>query len=322
MDRQGPQAIMRSCPKGLKRFYFLEERIAFLRVLFERILVPCHRKWRTRIRIQKTRIHHQHLCLGEERPGLHGKDMKKSEETKIFFEEAFSTARMRPYYDRYPDNPPKAIRHYEMNIRYAEALFPSLSVFEVTLRNALIRELERLSGKKEWYDSFRKHPVLNSLYKYVLIASRQIRSRGETVTADKINGELTLGFWVSLFNAQYEKYLWKDLRRAFPFLPKTNRKRKTISAPLNAIRSLRNRVYHNEAISWNIKHLAVLHQLIIQTLAWMNPQVVIWLNGLDRFNSVSRHVKMIDKMFSFFKFSPFFRNRINPDSKRIHPEKR
>ena len=196
---------------------------------------------------------------------------------------------MRPYFDRYSGHPQKAIRHYSLNIRLAESLVPSLSVFEVTLRNSLIRELERMAGRKEWYIRFKKHPALKSLYKYIITASQHIRARGEDISADKINGELTRGFWVSLFNAEYEKYLWKDLRRAFPYLPKTNRKRKTISAPLNAVRSLRNRVFHNESISWSLVHLASLHRLIIQVIDWMNPQVSVWLTHIDRFNYVSRH---------------------------------
>ena len=61
---------------------------------------------------------------------------------------------MRPYFDRYPNNAKKAIRHYEQNIRLAESLGPSLSVFEVALRNALIRELETMTGSKAWYISF------------------------------------------------------------------------------------------------------------------------------------------------------------------------
>ena len=147
---------------------------------------------------------------------------------KTFFDHVFSEARMRPYFIRYPGNERKAIEHYEQNIRLAESLEPSLSVFEVTLRNALIRELERMTGKKEWYYYFQTHSVLKSLYKYVSIASKHIASRGELVTADKINGELTMGFWVSLFNAEYDKYLWKDLRRAFPNLSKYRRQRKNV----------------------------------------------------------------------------------------------
>ena len=186
---------------------------------------------------------------------------------------------MRPYFNRYPYSERRSIKHYKQNISLAEALGPSLSIFEVSLRNALIRELERMSGK-EWYKAFRTHPILKSLYKYITTASNHIKARGEQVTADKINGELTMGFWVSLFNAEYEKYLWKDLRRAFPNMPKSQRQRKNLSAPLNAIRSLRNRVFHNEAISWNLSRLESLHEMILQVIEWINPDLSEWTKDI------------------------------------------
>ena len=206
---------------------------------------------------------------------------------KSFFEKTFSEARMRPYYNLYPGNERKAIKHYEQNIKLAESLGPSLSVFEVTLRNAIIRELEIMTGQKEWYLFFKNHPALNSIYKYIITAINHISARGESVTADKINGELTLGFWVSLFNADYEKYLWKDLRRAFPGIPKKQRQRKNVSAPLNSIRILRNRVYHNESISWNLRRLSNIHESIVTVIQWMNPSLPVWLSKVDRYKVVS-----------------------------------
>ena len=226
--------------------------------------------------------------------------MKNSRYNKIFFEKAFSVARMKPYFDRYPGDEARAVRHYEQNIRLAESLEPSLSVFEVTLRNAVIRELERMTGRKDWYETFKADPVLKPLFKYVNQADGQIKRRGETVTPDKINGELTLEFWVSLFNADYELALWKDLRRAFPNLPKVQRQRKNVSAPLNTIRSLRNRVFHNEAISWNITRLTDLHSIIIKVTSWMNVDIPEWLEKIDRYDKVSLKVKK--EWYGWWKF--------------------
>ena len=193
---------------------------------------------------------------------------------------------MRPYFDRYPGEENKAILHYEQNIRLSESFGPSLSVFEVTLRNSLIRELERMSGQKEWYLFFKSHPVLVGLYNYISTACSHISRRGEEPTVDKINGELTLGFWVSLFNAEYEQYLWKDLRRAFPNLPKNQKQRKRVSSPLNTIRFFRNRVYHNESISWSLAKLSSLHSTIIEVIEWMNSDLPTWLRRIDRYDYV------------------------------------
>lgn len=198
---------------------------------------------------------------------------------------------MRPYFERYPDEENKAIRHYEQNIRLAESLEPSLSVFEVTLRNAVIRQLERKTGRKDWYEEFKSDPVTKDLYKYVTTAANHIKARGEIVSPDKINGELTMGFWVSLFNAEYEMSLWKDLRLAFPNIPKSQRQRKSISAPLNTLRSLRNRVFHNENISWSMNRLEELHDTILRVIGWMSPNVARWMTSVDRFRKVSFKVK-------------------------------
>lgn len=107
----------------------------------------------------------------------------------------------------------------------------------------------------------------------------------------KIIAELTLGFWVSLLNSEYERLLWKDLRRAFPFMPKKDRQRKNISAPLNTFRTFRNRVFHNESICWNIDRVEEIHQEMITVLGWMNKDVPVWLEQVDRFHDVAANIK-------------------------------
>jgi len=241
---------------------------------------------------QKTRVLHQHLCLGEELPGLHCKTMKNFVFDKQFFEKAFSKARMKAYYDHSDGNEECAAQSYEQNILLAEALVPALSTFEVTLKNALIHEMETLAGSKDWFSYFGDSPTLNQLRANISTAIKHITTRGETVTADKINGELTLGFWVSLLNAEYEKVLWKSLRRAFPNLPKTQRQRRRISAPLNAIRSLRNRVFHNESIGWNLDRLNDYYQMITEVIYWINPSVNEWMKRVDRFKNVLNNIRL------------------------------
>lgn len=72
----------------------------------------------------------------------------------------FSASRMRPYFERYPDSEKKAINHYRQNILLAEALLPSLSIFEVSIRNSLIRELVRMTGRVDWYANFDNIPAV------------------------------------------------------------------------------------------------------------------------------------------------------------------
>jgi hypothetical protein len=104
--------------------------------------------------------------------------------------------------------------------------------------------------------------------------------------------ELTFGFWVRLFNTEFELILWKDLRRAFPFMPKYLRKRKHISAPLNNFRNFRNRVFHNEPICWNFDKLQQIHDEIVEVLGWINKDLPLWIASFDRFDQVLQQVKI------------------------------
>ena len=167
---------------------------------------------------------------------------------KKFFEKVFSTKRMERYFALYPNDETRAIKHYECNLMLSESLYTSLSVLEVTLRNALCRELETMTGREDWYAIFPSTPGLRSLNKYITEAAQHISAR---ITPSKIVAELTLGFWVSLLNSEYERTLWQALRRAFPYMPRQERKRRNVSAPLNLFRRFRNRIFHNESFEGN-----------------------------------------------------------------------
>ena len=213
------------------------------------------------------------------------------EYNKVFFEKVFSDKRMERYFALYPDNEDKAIKHYQSNLQLTEAFYTSLSVLEVALRNALSRELETMTGREDWYAVFPNTPGLTNLNRYVTQATKQIAGRHEQITPSKIVAELTLGFWVSLLNTEYERLLWKDLRRAFPYLPKKERQRKKVSAPLNRFRAFRNRVFHNESICWNIRRVQAINNELILLLEWINKDLPKWLKDIDRFDDVQMKIK-------------------------------
>lgn len=80
-------------------------------------------------------------------------------------------------------------------------------------------------------------------------------------------------------------------RRAFPFMPKQERQRKNISAPLNTFRTFRNRVFHNESIYWNLCRVEEIHREMITVTGWMNKDVPGWLQQTDRFDAVCRQIR-------------------------------
>jgi len=205
---------------------------------------------------------------------------------KVFFEKVFSQKRLEKYFNRYNADTDKAMSHYRCNIELSEAFYPGISTFEISLRNAISRELTVLYGREDWYSVFATTPGLSGLNKYIQQANRQIADRNENSSPAKIIAELTLGFWVSLFNVEYERILWKDLRRVFPNMPKKIRQRKNIAPPLNRFRALRNRIFHHEPISWNLAIVANNHAEMITVMGWINKDIPVWLAPFDRFEKV------------------------------------
>ena len=208
---------------------------------------------------------------------------------KEFYEKVFSSKRMERYFKLHSDEN-KALIHSCCNIELAESFYPSLSVFEVALRNALSRELQNMTGREDWYEVFTSIKDLEELYSYIVQAKKQISNRSEVTSPSKVIAELTLGFWVSLLNSEYEKVLWKSLRKAFPCIPKNERKRKNISTPLNNIRRFRNRIFHNESICWNMDKITSIHSSLILVMGWINADLPNWLKEIDRFESVKSKV--------------------------------
>jgi len=209
---------------------------------------------------------------------------------KKVFENAFSEKRLEKYFNKYSDED-KAITHYQCNIELSEVFYPSIAVFEVLLRNAISKELTKLFGREDWYVVFATTPGLIDLNKYITQANRQIANREETSTPSKIIAELTLGFWVSLFNVEYERILWKDLRRAFPNMSKRERQRKKVTPPLNRFRTFRNRIFHHEPICWNVERLRQIHAEMLMVIEWINKDIYLWLASFDRFNGVCYNVE-------------------------------
>jgi len=92
-------------------------------------------------------------------------------------------------------------------------------------------------------------------------AIHYLRTRQKHPDVGHVVAELNFGFWVSLLNKEYETALWRRrgfITATFPAIPRDGRgrhgrkvrNRRALSARLNRILDLRNRVFHHEPI-WN-----------------------------------------------------------------------
>jgi hypothetical protein len=206
---------------------------------------------------------------------------------KTHFERLFSTGRLARFYQAARQDTTEASTLYAANIQLSESLYPCLAVAEVALRNALHRQLSYLCRSPDWYSLLPAHDrALADLQPELDKAQKYIRDRRETLSTDKVVAELTFGFWSSLFNRAYELVLWKQLRLAFPHLPKPDRQRATVSATINTVRQLRNRVYHHEPVAWRLPQLQQQYEQVCTLVGWLDPQLLTWLQPIDRFPTV------------------------------------
>lgn len=212
-------------------------------------------------------------------------------------ERIISEERFIPYLNYHKNELSKAIAHYKSNILISESFYPLLAVLEIGLRNSIDYQLTKRFNDKEWYDNkdFVKIATRFQIDR-ISQARTNIYSEKKEITSGRIISELSFGFWTSLFDTKFEMTLWKNLRLAFPNCPKNIRKRKTMSSKFNGIRKLRNRIFHHEAITWNLDVLNSYKNDIIQGIEWLNKDLLEWIVELNHVEeTISKFRKTIDR---------------------------
>lgn len=199
---------------------------------------------------------------------------------------ALSVERLEVYGSNIDDDRLRLAR-YLLNLALCESLYSPLQFCEIALRNAVHQDLTRRLGTEAWFQDPRF--VLTDWARgEVTKAQDKITLARKPVTPGRVVAELQLGFWTSLFEAHYEQntsFLPKGIKGVFPHLPKSQHNRKDLKAKLEEIRTLRNRVFHHERIvHWT--DLDAKHALILETIGWINPDLVDLARDLDRFAAV------------------------------------
>jgi hypothetical protein len=208
-----------------------------------------------------------------------------------------SKPRFERYLNRCEDNFPPALAYYEANVAICQSLYNTLEALEVCLRNKIHQALSSHFGTEEWYDALLSNEKFAGLQSKVLDAKETLRRRKEPVIPGKIIAEFMLGFWVQMFNTEYQMELWKPLRNVFPNLPKEEKQRHVVSNALNRARNLRNRIFHYEPVFWNPAALVKNYQNLVIILKWMDPGLNDWVNSRCKFEDVlNTHIKRLKEL--------------------------
>ena len=199
-------------------------------------------------------------------------------------QESLSEKRFETYLTASNGDRANAIRLYVWNTAVSAAFYGPLQALEVTLRNAMNRELANVYGE-DWYDSAELQLDFRGRSR-VEDAKKKLLSENRPVGAHRMITCLTFGFWVSLLGrgnyideeetgkADYSTTLWLPaLIKAFPHAEGISRRK--AHRPFNSLLRMRNRIAHHEPIL--TRQLDRDYQRIIEVTSWISPQTSEWI---------------------------------------------
>ena len=184
-------------------------------------------------------------------------------------EKSISPDRLATYLQETGNNKENALKLYLWDTDISSAFYPPLQNLEITLRNALHRELTKLYGCDDWYDLA---PLNLGGQKKIKNAKEMVKKLHMTINPPHVVAELAFGFWLSLLNKKYHQDLWIPcLNKAFP---NARMKRADIVRDLDHLRTFRNRIAHHEPIFK--RHLEQDYKSIITAIKWICPDTSKW----------------------------------------------
>ncbi len=232
------------------------------------------------------------MPTAEADPGLTGDNMGDREPVvkNVFsytdaviqaLETSLSPERMATYVGRAGGDREKAVRLYTWNTAVSAAFYGPLQGLEVALRNAMHRELSVRYGV-DWYDNSAASLDAGTIAR-VSGARADLRRDGYPDDPPHMVAALSFGFWVALLGpggrmpgyakANYEMTIWRA--GVFKAFSRARLSRKAAHAPLDYLRTFRNRIAHHEPIF--DRHLAADYASLLQVASWISAETHDWI---------------------------------------------
>lgn len=183
------------------------------------------------------------------------------------------------------------IERYINNIKISKALYPELSVLEVSLRNAINSVFENRFSKFWIENEIKDNKLLDEDdYKLLMTAytktKKECKSSSKEFTTGKVIANLNFGFWTNLCVKKYNSKIWNKkyfFRGVFINYPKKKQEISLISNKLYAIRKLRNRVFHYEQIFKYPEKILKLYNDILEILSYLPNDSICILKKTSEF---------------------------------------
>jgi hypothetical protein len=200
--------------------------------------------------------------------------------------DALSRERASTYLRETGGDDERALALYGWNLQVSSALWETLAVLEVVLRNTIHQQManwcRQQQGHDRWYDVI---TLTRQGADDVTTAKRRALGRSaNTATVPppgKVVAELSLGFWQFLLTNAYRPTVWPRIQAAFPHHPDHPRVNPGSLRPtVGELNRIRNRIAHHEPLLH--EDLARHHANALAVIRWSSPATEQWIAGLDR----------------------------------------
>lgn len=228
-------------------------------------------------------------------------------------EEIFSAERMKRYLNACNQQADGAIKLYKYNIQASQTLYPMLSIFEISLRNAVDRAMADFYNDKNWLitkrQQFTSRPktvntgssglVYRDMYFEDKLnkAENYLHLSNKPVTHGKLLSELMFGFWLKFFDGNSMRAL-----KGAPLNVLINKPGKSVSVVqqhFKSIHLLRNRIAHNESICFNksgkicLETLANHERKIVEALGWLDIDLKTYSDKLNFYKLIYNRISTL-----------------------------
>ena len=229
------------------------------------------------------------------------------------FERAVSRPRFERYLKACNGDWKCARRLYLANLRISQKLYAIISIFEVTLRNAIDEHYkQRFLQTGESSDWLKSQSAVSGFLSSPSLAKggfqsrenvrRTIASLGIHYTHDKAVSELSFGFWKYMFATKEFAAAGSTLLRIFTLRPH-GVNHTDVYNRLDSINRLRNRVAHHQPVCFDktgsVSLTATLeaYSHMLDILTWLGYDPPILLRGVDGMAAEVRRLKAMAPIF-------------------------
>ena len=213
------------------------------------------------------------------------KKFKYSQSVQNSLKSSVSEQRLSKFLQETQGDLEKAFQLYTWDTAISSAFYGPLQGVEVTLRNALHREMTKLHDEN-WFDEPRCQLNYSSNLK-IENAKKELRKAKKPLESGRIVAELSLGFWVSLLGSggkkyNYEMNLWRPA--LYKASPHKKLSRKEAHKRLDFLRNFRNRIAHHEPIFH--RDLKADYKSILEVSGWICPDTAKWIEHHSRVEEI------------------------------------